>query len=75
MLRRVDELTSRAFAAYFRSEGPNADQPANTSGPIEHEGKRYVVLRNINGVLAVYRLRPQGLLKRLRRWPAEIETY
>jgi hypothetical protein len=71
-----DELTLRAFAAYFRTanqDGATAvDQPAGTSGPVEHEGKTYVVLENIRGTLAVYRVRTSGQLKRLKRWPAEV---
>ena len=71
-----EQLTRRAFAAYFRSaarEGvPSPDQPANYSGVEEHGGKQYVVLRNVNGVLAVYRVRNDGILKGLKRWPEEL---
>jgi hypothetical protein len=88
----MDDLTRRAFAAYYRTEGDanartegdanartegdaNAvvDQPADTSGVVEHEGKTYVVLHNARGTLAVYRVRNSGLLKRLRRWPAALD--
>ena len=68
----MDELTGRAFAAYFRSGG--VDQPGNDSGTVELEGRRYVVLRNVTGVLAVYRVRTSGALKRLRRWPREVAS-
>lgn len=68
-----EELTRRAFAAYFRSGGEGAPMPAYDSGVVEHEGKRYVVLRNVNGTLAVYRVRTSGALKALKRWPAELE--
>lgn len=69
-----NELTRRALAAYFRSG--YMDQPASgSSGPIESGGKLYVVLRNMNGVLAVYRVRTSGALKRLVRWPRELETW
>lgn len=68
-----DDLTRRAFAAYFRTAaGGVVDQPANTSGPVDHEGKTYVVLHNVRGTLAVYRVRTSGQLKRLKRWPAEV---
>lgn len=70
---RNEDVVSRAFAAYFRA-GAN-QQPANTSGEVEHEGRRYVVLRNINGVLAVYRVRTDGVLKGLRRWPKALEQW
>jgi len=62
-----DDLTRRAYAAWFRSGA--IDPPSDTSGLVEHDGHRYVVLRNVRGVLAVYRVRNDGVLKRLRRWP------
>jgi hypothetical protein len=65
-----DDLTRRAFAAYFRSGG--TDQPANYSGVREHKGLRYVVLENVNGTLAVYRIRRDEVLKGLRRWPSAV---
>jgi hypothetical protein len=68
----MDDLTRRAFAAYFRGASHDIDQPANYSGPAEFEGRQYVVLRNVNGTLAVYRVRTSGALKRLRRWPREL---
>jgi hypothetical protein len=74
----MDELTTRAMTAWFRAcraEGAIADQPANDSGPVVHEGKQYVVLRNVRGVLAVYRVRNDGVLKRLKRWPSELERF
>jgi hypothetical protein len=66
-----EDLTRRAFAAYFRAGG--YDQPAGDSGVVEVGGKLYVELHNIRGVLAVYRVRNDGMLKRLKRWPAEID--
>jgi hypothetical protein len=74
----MDDLTRRAFAAWFRSENDgeaSVDQPSNHSGPVEHNGKTYVVLRNVRGTMAVYRVRTSGQLKRLRRWPAEVEKW
>jgi hypothetical protein len=64
---------SRAFVAYFRSEGASAEQPTNPPGIVEHDGKQYVVLDNIGGILAVYRILNSGALKRMKRWPAELE--
>ena len=73
----MDDLTTRAFAAYFREAKTRGayspDQPANDSGIEQHDGRDYVVLRNVNGTLAVYRVRNDGLLKRLRRWPAALK--
>lgn len=70
----MDALKTRAYAAYFKHEGHDAPQPAETdSGATEHGGKQYVALRNRNGMLAVYRVRNDGMLKRLRRWPPALE--
>jgi hypothetical protein len=72
-----EPLINRAFAAHFRSaarEGVMADQPANTSYLAELDGKQYVVLENVRGVMRVYRVRNDGILKELRRWPKEIEA-
>ena len=79
----VDEsdLTRRALAGYFRSGG--TVQPVKTE-VTEHDGKLYVVLYAppkmyvildappMQDVLAIYRVRNDGMLKRLRRWPAEL---
>lgn len=65
-----DELTRRAFAAYFRTGG--TQQPAKSSGVVERDGKRYVVLNSARGVLAVYRVRNDGMLRRMRRWPSDL---
>jgi hypothetical protein len=32
-----------------------------------------VVLRNVCSILAVYRVRNNGMLRAMKRWPAEIE--
>jgi hypothetical protein len=40
---------------------------------VTHAGLQYVILRNVDGVLAVYRVRTDnGLLRRMKRWPAEL---
>jgi hypothetical protein len=67
----------RAMAAYWRSAKDDGllIQPANTSSVQEYDGKEYVVLRNVNGILAVYRITNAGQLKRLKRWPTELENY
>jgi len=67
-----DEYLRRAVAAWYRG-GDAQPWPANDSSCESFGGKDYVVLRNVNGVLAVYRIRNDGMLKRLRRWPEEIE--
>ena len=73
-----ERYVQRAMAAYWRSAtragAYSPDMPANYSDVHEaSNGKRYVVLRNINGILAVYRIRTDGNLKDLKRWPKELE--
>lgn len=70
-----DDGLRRAFAAYFRTNGSYADIPSSNSGVAIHDGKRYVVLRNRGGTLAVYRVLNNGRLKGLKRWPAEVEVW
>lgn len=72
------DLLSRAHAAYFeagQNEGGEPLQPSRDSGvETTADGRSYVVMRNVSGVLAVYRIRtPSGALKRLKRWPAVLE--
>lgn len=66
------DFVRRAFAAYFRSGG--TDQPSRHSDVITVAGKRYVYLQNTRGTLAVYRIDNSERLKRLRRWPKEIDN-
>jgi hypothetical protein len=69
-------LTRRAFAAYFRTDGEFADIPGSTSGVTFYKDRAYVVLRNgITHTLAVYRVRNDGVLRRMRRWPAAVEQW
>jgi hypothetical protein len=77
MSLQMDELMGRAMRAYFMAaarEGYRAEQPsAAGSGEEEIDGKQYVVLRNARGTIAVYRVRNDGMLKRLKRWPNAID--
>lgn len=67
------DIMRRAFAAWFRAGGE--DQPMAEGSNLEaHEGRKYAVLRNACGVLAVYRVTIGGQLKRLKRWPKGIEA-
>ena len=70
------ELVTRAMRAYFiaskKEGGESPAQPSNSSAVTEFEGKRYVVLNNVNGILTVYGLRNDGVLKRLGRWPESL---
>lgn len=69
-----DLFTRRALGAYTQS----ADAPANvllamSGADTDMKGRRYVVLRDGSiDICAVYRVRNDGTLKRLKRWPAEV---
>jgi len=66
-----EDYVRRAFAAWFRTGG--MDQPGNNSAVKEYNGKDYVMLKNVNGIMAVYRIRNDGILRRLKRWPQALE--
>jgi hypothetical protein len=69
----LHQLTQRAIKLHTGKLG--AQQPAaDLSGPATAGGLDYIVLRNLGGVLAVYRVLPiTRTLKRLKRWPKELE--
>lgn len=66
-------ILQRAFAAYLKIDGTAAEQPIEyRSGELICDGLRYVVLRNARRVLAVYRVKNNGALRRMKRWPLEL---
>ena len=67
-----NSLCNRAMAAYFRSSAGHVPvQPHCVEVCVN--SRAYVVLNNVNGTLAVYRVRTDGVLKRLVRWPGELD--
>ena len=71
-----DGLIRRAIAAVARDAarlGGEMIQPSKESCVQEVSGRRYVVLVNVSGIIAVYRVRPDGILKGLKRWPKELD--
>ncbi|MGJ7552626.1 hypothetical protein ACSFBI_01405 [Variovorax sp. RB3P1] len=65
------ELLKRAKAGYHRADEGN--QTVTGGEVIERDGLTYVVLAGLLGTLAVYRVRHNGPLRRLRRWPADLK--
>ncbi len=70
----------RAYRAYFLEQGRIDYQGHIPSEAMSYigrwRGKYYVVLRDVAGnVLAVYRVRRNRALKRLKRWPEEFGGY
>jgi hypothetical protein len=70
-----EALTYRALIAYIRSLGyfPDEFPDQRKSGLVIHNDKLYIVLRNKHTTFAVYRVRYDDVLRRLRRWPKAIE--
>lgn len=64
-----DDLLDRAHKAYFRAGG-TAYPNSGHSGVAEHGADAYVVLRTGSDILAVYRVRSSGELRRIEEWPA-----
>lgn len=70
------DLEQRALAAYFRAGAAlsgSVQQPSPPETWEMEDGKLYVVLKNSYVVLAVYRVRNDGMLKGLKRWPSVLE--
>lgn len=68
----IESYYWRAWNAYYRRYGPNAPQPSGADGFDnfrEWEGRKYVVLDNRHGVLAVYRITNAGQLRFMVRPP------
>lgn len=67
-----EDLIRRAMVAWFRTPDRYQEQPDLALSSVDTVGERqYVVLRNVNGVLAVYRL-SRNVLRRMIRAPKEI---
>lgn len=68
----VDErLGARAVSAYYRTDTwPIVPQQPSEPELWTVDGKRHVVLANSGGILAVYRVKNDGALRRLKRIPA-----
>lgn len=63
-----NDLIRRAKAAWYQTGGTT--EP--TGAIIDRSGRRYILLTHALGTLAVYRVRNDGALRRMRRWPTEV---
>ena len=66
------DLIRRATVGYLKAG--NTGQPSKASDVQTVNERSYVVLRNSGTVLAVYRVRTDGVLKGLKRWPAALDN-
>jgi hypothetical protein len=76
----MSDLEARALAAYYRTAKGSDGAAIQPSPPVtvEHKGLQYIVLSNIKGLLAVYRIRTvngESVLKGLKRWPKDLWAY
>lgn len=73
------ELIDRAMRAHYRASkresGIYAQPSAASSGLEEVDGQQLVVLRNVRGVLRVYKVRSGDRLAQVKQWPDGLETY
>jgi hypothetical protein len=71
----INQYANRAMGAYYKAAekaGEHASHPRAPELWTSEAGRYYVVLRNVNGVLAVYRVKNDEKLKRLKRWPSDL---
>lgn len=64
------ELVQRAMAGYFRAGG--GQETVSGGVVMEHASHQYVVLTGATGTVCVFRVRNNGPLRRLKRWPPEL---
>jgi hypothetical protein len=68
----------RALAAWYRGSTTGIARQYPSEGMCTQvtlpDGKAYVVLANSYQVLGVYRIRPNGVLRLMKKWPKAVET-
>lgn len=73
-----DEIMCRAVKAYYSRGNDNLGQilahSESCSGVYTICGRTYAVISNSYRTLAVYRVCTTGQLRRMRRWPAELNS-
>jgi hypothetical protein len=62
----------RALARHHRAHFPIDDLPSQAFAEII-EDRAYVIVHNGSRLLAVYRIKPDGPLRRLKRWPKVLD--
>ena len=72
---QTDEvLVDSAISLFLRENRSSSSEPDQYASSVEQlEGHLYVVLRNYNGVLAVYEVVGNGVLKRTSKVPKALK--
>jgi hypothetical protein len=67
-------LVDSAISLFFREHKSSSSEPDQYASSVEQlEGRLYVVLRNYNGVLAVYEVVGNGVLKKATKVPKALK--
>lgn len=68
------DLEHRAIAAYYRYAPRKANVPKITAWPntVIYDGRVYVILSSGSGVMAIYHMRNDGNLRRIKRPPEDV---
>jgi|APCry1669192269_1035402.scaffolds.fasta_scaffold55710_2 hypothetical protein len=72
---QTDEvLVDSAISLFLRENRSSSSEPDQYASSVEQlEGRLYVVLRNYNGVLAVYEVVGNGVLKKASKVPKALK--
>lgn len=68
-----EKLERRAVTAWYRVEGTDCETAPTGAKRVVNKSLEYVVLEGEHSTLAVYRVRQNGQLKRLRRLPEWVD--
>lgn len=72
------DYVPRALAAWYRGSRDDHARLYPSESACQQvtlpDGKSYVVMANTYQVLGVYRIRPQGVLRLMKRWPKAVEA-
>jgi hypothetical protein len=71
----TDERIQKAVPIYLAQYRQGDQQPSFTLSSVDTVNEKcYIVLRNIDGILAVYRHMKDGSFKHMVRWPKQIQA-
>ena len=68
----MKDVVSRALSAYYKTVTNTVYKDLVIPHLVVVKEKEYIVIENAAEILAVYRVRPNGLLKRMKRYPKEV---
>lgn len=72
-MQEARKLVTRSMLAHVRAGGTYRPDPEH-SGIVELQGRRYIRMATAARTHAVYRVEAGQRLRRLAKWPPELET-